>query len=230
MKCRELNELLGAYADGELEKRQAREVEAHLASCPGCAQALSRQRALSGSLREAILEPAERAAAEGRFDTIWANVESAIAAPPPSLGERLVAWWSAGRSARSRWAPALAAAAVLVVVAGLWAARSGVFAPEGDRLADALTTELPPFAAPRLSDEPVSVARETSGDEVSPGLPTPRRRGPEGMVAVNEVFIVDYEVERGTVIVEHNPEEPNMPVVVWHLFNGDEQNGGEESI
>ena len=36
LRCRDIGELLHDYVDGDLEPGAARELEAHLADCPGC--------------------------------------------------------------------------------------------------------------------------------------------------------------------------------------------------
>ncbi len=91
------DELLSAYLDGDLEQQLAREVEAHLADCPLCREALDELTAVrdaAGTLE--ALEPSQRTWYEIRRRTV----------------ER--------RSVRPRWAwiavPAAAAAALLVVV------------------------------------------------------------------------------------------------------------------
>ncbi len=55
MKCRDLKELLSAYADGELSRTQREFVEEHLAGCAECRASLERYREVNrevGSLKE----------------------------------------------------------------------------------------------------------------------------------------------------------------------------------
>jgi anti-sigma factor RsiW len=40
MSCADVERLLGAYADGELNLEQCRDLEAHLRGCPGCSMRL----------------------------------------------------------------------------------------------------------------------------------------------------------------------------------------------
>src|SRR5437867_2802917 len=51
MVCQEVMDRLSPYLDDELDPVASREVSRHLESCPSCAAALDRQRALSESLR-----------------------------------------------------------------------------------------------------------------------------------------------------------------------------------
>src|SRR6266516_2998195 len=51
MVCQEVMERLSPFLDDELDPVASREVSRHLESCPSCAAAFDRQRALSESLR-----------------------------------------------------------------------------------------------------------------------------------------------------------------------------------
>lgn len=59
MNCHETRELIGAYADGELDAARNLEIERHLQSCPSCPEVYAEQRALA----EAIARRAPRFAA-----------------------------------------------------------------------------------------------------------------------------------------------------------------------
>jgi anti-sigma factor RsiW len=48
--CQERNDLIGAYADGELDLSSSLEIEKHLAGCEGCAAALKNHQALRSAL------------------------------------------------------------------------------------------------------------------------------------------------------------------------------------
>jgi anti-sigma factor RsiW len=50
MTCERIEELLSAYLEGELSGAEKREVEAHLAGCPSCAELLSFLRETQGAL------------------------------------------------------------------------------------------------------------------------------------------------------------------------------------
>ena len=233
MTCRDVQEMLGAHLDGELENARAAEVEAHTGSCADCSAAYAQLSDLGGMLRDAVLLPAEIAEAEGRFDGLWAGIEAGLTAGTtdpaerPGLWRRLHVWWAA--QPRQIWAPAMAAAAILLVVFALVLGRSGPDAEPGGEtpgvknIAHAPAGELPPFAGPRVLRPMVAESPE-GGDPVSPA---PRRRDREEMVAHNEAFIVSYEVDRGIVLIDHDPEEPDQPIVVWHLLPEDVEADGD---
>jgi anti-sigma factor RsiW len=50
MTCERIEELLSAYLEGELSEAEKREVDAHLAGCPSCAELLSLLRETQGAL------------------------------------------------------------------------------------------------------------------------------------------------------------------------------------
>lgn len=231
MDCREIRDSLDAFIDGELEKNQAAAVEAHLEGCEACHGEFLASSGLSDLLREGLTDVAHAAADEaaeaGRFESMWANIEAEITAPEqstataPGLWERLRTWWSE-QMQQPVWIPAAAAAATLVIILGLVIARQqpsvGSDAAPG-AVASAPVEELPPFAEPRL--EPKAVADNTT---IKPKV-QPRRREAEGMVAHNEAFIIDYEVDRGIVLIDQDPDEPDQPMVVWHIVDEDAPNG-----
>lgn len=75
MRCEEAEVLLHALADGELDAGHARDVEAHVAGCPRCAQQLREIH----ELRDALAAPGLRFAAPAR---LRAKIEEAL----PALG------------------------------------------------------------------------------------------------------------------------------------------------
>ena len=108
MDCKTALALLEPYLDNELDRADARELEAHVDTCAECAAALARLGDLRQSLRDQTLRhtaPPElreriRAAAAGA-------IPSGTAAPPRSAGRRALPQWSR-----------LAAACVLAFGAG----------------------------------------------------------------------------------------------------------------
>jgi anti-sigma factor RsiW len=74
MTCEESRELLHALIDGELDAGHAREVEAHVASCPRCAAALRDYRVM----RQGLAAPAVRYSAPA---ALRARIEGALPAP-----------------------------------------------------------------------------------------------------------------------------------------------------
>ncbi|HET9707480.1 MAG TPA: anti-sigma factor [Gemmatimonadales bacterium] len=115
MRCRDLEQRIGALADGELVEAEARDVEEHLRSCPTCRAAHERVLAL----RTALEQHAPPLAAPDRLRAaVHARLETA-----GIVSRRPVAW---------RW---LAAAAALVaVIGGTWQVATSVSA--GRALAD----------------------------------------------------------------------------------------------
>jgi anti-sigma factor RsiW len=51
LSCVELVELVTDYLEGALPDAQARRLERHLGTCPGCAEYLTQLRTVAGSLR-----------------------------------------------------------------------------------------------------------------------------------------------------------------------------------
>ena len=100
MTCADLRERLMDLLCGISSPEEAREMEAHLASCPACR--VERERLLR---QEAQLE----AHFQGLRNGLASRVEARLPRPAPS---------------RRPWRP-LAAAAVLLVVTGLWFLRPG---------------------------------------------------------------------------------------------------------
>ena len=108
MDCKTALALLEPYLDNELDRADARELEAHVDTCAECAAALARLGDLRQSLRDQTLRhtaPPElreriRAAAAGA-------IPSSATAPPRSAGRRALPQWSR-----------LAAACVLAFGAG----------------------------------------------------------------------------------------------------------------
>jgi|HubBroStandDraft_3_1064219.scaffolds.fasta_scaffold07557_2 anti-sigma factor RsiW len=81
MSCEDQRLLITAYLDGELDRERAEGVERHLEACPGCAQSLAAQRALSASLQAAGLryEPTPDQARRVRDAVRRAAAEPALA-------------------------------------------------------------------------------------------------------------------------------------------------------
>jgi anti-sigma factor (TIGR02949 family) len=109
MNCEQCRTLLLAYADGELDAVQARELEAHLADCPACAASLKAQRALSEAVRTHA--PYHRAP-----ETLRVRLQESLQSP--ASGSREAKSHEPRRQA-SRWALPLAAS-ILVAIGTYW--------------------------------------------------------------------------------------------------------------
>ncbi|MHB8876031.1 MAG: anti-sigma factor family protein [Myxococcaceae bacterium] len=136
MSC-EFEDDLTALVDGELPSLRAKQLEAHLPGCGGCAATLGQVRAAVARLAE--LSGEERAAAgaaPGLRHAVLLRLDE-----PAGLGERLRAFWQP-----SLYMPALGmatATALLVVVLGqrppdlsLESTEQALFAQNGDELTD----------------------------------------------------------------------------------------------
>jgi anti-sigma factor (TIGR02949 family) len=53
LACNQVVELVTDYLEGAMAPAEARALEAHLATCPGCTEYLGQMRSIAGSLRPA---------------------------------------------------------------------------------------------------------------------------------------------------------------------------------
>jgi anti-sigma-K factor RskA len=141
MMCPDMDVKLNEYVDGTLEAVERASVEAHLAACAGCREAVAQLRALIAGARglPQVIEPAR---------DLWTPIETRI-------GQR--ATWNVQPAF---WRGALAAAAVLVIALGVyrllppstahyrpvgegagWAAVQAEFDRSSDELGHILATE-----------------------------------------------------------------------------------------
>jgi anti-sigma factor RsiW len=77
MTCDEAKVLMHALLDGELDTARTRDIESHLAACPGCAAELADFR----TMRQMLRKPELRMAAP---DALRRRIEAAIPVSPPS--------------------------------------------------------------------------------------------------------------------------------------------------
>ena len=123
MNCAESEVLIHALIDGELDAGHAREVEAHVATCRGCADKLGAFRAMRAAITAAELK--EKAPAHLRR-----RVEAALTSPPTDAAGaagRLGAWLTIARASRRNFlggfalgtaVSAAVAASVVIAVLG----------------------------------------------------------------------------------------------------------------
>lgn len=78
MNCAECEILIHALLDGELDAGHSRNVEAHVADCPACAEKLKAFRAMRGAFAAADLKEAPPA-------NLRARIEAALPAPPARI-------------------------------------------------------------------------------------------------------------------------------------------------
>lgn len=107
MKCEEVEPLLDAYLDGEMELSRSLEIEKHLAGCRACLKRLEQTK----ELVTLVKEKARRFDAPGQFHT---RMRAALRAEAPPI-EPKISWW---RPLGFDWIlPAAAAAAAVAIVA-----------------------------------------------------------------------------------------------------------------
>jgi len=93
MTCDETEILLHALIDGELDAGHARDVEIHVAACPGCAEKLRAFRAMREAFAQAPLKEAAPAHLRNR-------IEAALAVPAKTISAPRQSWLA---SARASW-------------------------------------------------------------------------------------------------------------------------------
>jgi anti-sigma factor RsiW len=81
VSCAECEILLHALLDDELDAGHAREVEAHIASCPGCAEKLRAFGAMRSAMAKAKLKDAAPAALRARIEATVPSPSAKIMAP-----------------------------------------------------------------------------------------------------------------------------------------------------
>jgi len=204
MNCTDLKQHLMPFADGELEPALAAEVEKSLGDCPESREELAEIRRISNLSRAAILAPVEGARLAGVYDGVMARIqaEDRAAAPrrveevQPSLWARITKWFGEVASFERPMVLAGAAALAVAVVVGVTlsggAGQSGV-----------------PGAGP------------------NPGVATvdePKRRGAEEEVKTmgrNTAFVEHLEAQKGKAYVEFDKNDPEAPMVLWHVVEED---------
>lgn len=81
MNCAEAEVLLHALIDGELDAGHAREVETHLADCPGCTTQLETYRAMHSAMGSARLKEAAPAHLRARIDAMLPKPAAQVITP-----------------------------------------------------------------------------------------------------------------------------------------------------
>jgi anti-sigma factor RsiW len=208
MNCEEIQEHMSAYRDDELDEATHAAIASELASCESCQEAYRDLEALSAVIERAVLEPAAAADLTGFADEVMAR----IAAEVP---HRVAVVETRSESLLDRIASMLGLDARSMVMAGAFAAAA---------LAWGLWT-----TAPSTPSAPQDGSRTAAGAPESPNSPTesvaPRpRRGMELETASagrNAASVQQVEVAHGRVVIDDNADDPDRPVVVWHIV-GDE--------
>ncbi len=217
MKPEEREELLSAYVDGELDELARARAEEALKADPAAKRVLEDYAALGESLRAELEERAGMQNYSAMEDAVLARLglsEQAAgdhAAREPAAAEAAPATPRAIELGRPTLAdlfrqllsrPAISFALGALVVAGAWS------------------------VSVRVTGPPPSGTATTAVADRAPG---PELRGPEpeqSFARVAPSLLVDsLDVEHGKVILATQPDDPDAPVVLWHLSNSEEPGG-----
>lgn len=112
----EIQSLLPWYANGTLSEEEAIAVEAHLAECPECRDDLVAERAIGSEISGIVMD----------VEKSWAAMRRRIEQPVPEGNETVVPFRPKSvlrRSVPMAWAVAAQAAALVLVVGGVWLAQ-----------------------------------------------------------------------------------------------------------
>ena len=143
MSCQETQDLIHGYVDGELDLVRSIEIERHIEGCEVCSRAYRMQQDLKRALRSAPL----------RFNApqdLRSRIQSSLRKARKAAPEPRVFHWLP----TLRWAGAVAALALLVVVG--WTLGRVSRAPSGDELVaqEVLSSHVRSLMANHLADVP----------------------------------------------------------------------------
>ncbi len=129
--CDDYETLLHALADGELDAGHVREVEVHVAACPGCAAKLKSIRAMRDAMAHASLKEAAPAHLRSRIEAMFpAPAFTPDAARAPQEEGALQRWWRS--SLRGFLGGFSVGAALSAAVAAMLVI--GIFGPDQNQL------------------------------------------------------------------------------------------------
>jgi anti-sigma factor RsiW len=173
MTCDDVEPLVEAYVDGELDLERALAVETHVAGCAACAARLERTRALARTMKAAPYFRAPEALAQRVRATIPAASATVQPRRPDATRRRQQSWWP--------WLIPVASAAVVIVAvaAGLLFLRAApddvtmqavveghVRSLMADHLTDVISSDrhtVKPWFAGRIDFSPTVVDLESEG-------------------------------------------------------------------
>jgi anti-sigma factor RsiW len=119
MNCADTEIMLHALIDGELDAGHARDVEAHVAICPACAEELKTFRAMRATMADANLKEAAPAQLRSRIEASLALPPARFAVPRQSWLAALRTSWQnffGGFAAGTALSAAVAASLVIAVI------------------------------------------------------------------------------------------------------------------
>ena len=196
----ETKNLLMPYADGELSHDEAQAVEAALATHPALRGELDELRSIHAFARDAFEAPVADVQLDGVYDAVMARIAAEDRAAAPAVvreaesagvWQRFTTWL--GELVRFERPLALAGMAAAIVAVVVGATMFGG-APAG---------------------APVAPGAELAV-KTTPGS----RRAPEGehkSNGRNTAYVESWEVAKGKVIIDVNHEDPDQPMVLWHV-------------
>lgn len=150
--CKKIEQLLAAYADGELNEKQKALVEQHVATCPHCKALLGEYLALNEALASCTVQ-----APEGFADRVMDAVEKQKTAAPKSVGRGV-------RLGRIAPFMGVAAAAVICIsVAGTALVKYVIENLDGSDLVQTPNAPMEEVAT-ELATEEVKTEAETVGE------------------------------------------------------------------
>ena len=226
MNCQEVHEKLHPFVDGELTAEETAAVREALVDCPDCQTELDELEAVRSLAREAFEASHARAAEadlSSLFDGVMARLEAdgalrgpaAEAAParepapqPASLYDRFLDWLSSALSFDQPLATMALAAAVALIAGGIYWAQLG--------------------ASQQSTQEIGGPARMTQQGTPAPQGPRPRR-GME-LEHRNVAEVESVEVAVGRVEIDDVGEDPDKPMVVWHIVDEGATSGAEQGL
>ncbi|MGB9920519.1 MAG: zf-HC2 domain-containing protein [Moorellales bacterium] len=187
MNCRQAENLISSYLDGELAEAERPELEAHLASCPACRQYAEELEAAQAALA-GVFAAAEPPA--DLFERLMARVREAEAGARPA-GRARQPWWPGLRRAA-----AVAGLAAAVGLACLGLGRTGFWplnapgTPEGSPQVAANQEAPSPVLPAGLEAAPELSAPDEAEEPAGAPAVTPKAQPPGGPATVGETRAV----------------------------------------
>lgn len=165
MKCKDINQLLIAYLDNEVNPEERRQIEAHLPACQKCQEELQQITSTRDVVRQAFkakvseVEPSIQA---------WDRVKECVEVKNP--------FWQQfnGILSKPQWRVALPLVLVLIVIGALWGTGILPGSPSNKVLIPVPTSTTPTIVAPSPSvPAPIAAATPTPTLAGRPAPPSP---------------------------------------------------------
>lgn len=197
MNCERVAELLQSYFDGELEPGLSDQVAAAIEGCPHCQDEL----AFLVQMREAIREPILRELNEVSFQGMWERIDAQLVASPTAAEQPV----TAAAAKPTHESPGL-----LERIGGLM---SGLFArPAFAGAVGVCAVALVGYWVVGGSDS------AQHQPQVGGGVQVATQGGSENSDALNNLaFVSSVTVSSGSVFIDQDPNDPEAPVIVWHI-------------